>query len=143
MNYSPYEMKILLEIHCGMALTVNRFVPLFTETMMDFVSRGLVEQNGGSYLGTPALSDLMAHVLNAPKPMRPGARPKLTERQTLVLGFVKSHAAKTGTPPTRAEIAEHFDFKSPNAAQDHLRALEKKGYLKIEAGGHRSLRVVA
>lgn len=143
MIFSPYEMKILLEVYSGMAPTACRFVPLFAETMRDFALCGLVKQNGSGYCGTPALDDMMVYVLNAPKPTHLAARPKLTDRQAQVLSFVKSHSAKNGMPPTRSEIARHFDFKSANAAQDHLRALEKKGYVKIGAGRHRQLRVVA
>ncbi|MDA9154492.1 transcriptional repressor LexA, partial [Gammaproteobacteria bacterium] len=55
---------------------------------------------------------------------------------------VEVYLNKTGFPPTRAEICKELGFKSPNAAEMHLRALEKKGYIAIQSGSSRGLSIV-
>ena len=67
---------------------------------------------------------------------------ELTRRQTEILELIRTHLEETGFPPTRAEIAAHFGFSSPNAAEDHLRALERKGAIEILPGASRGLRVL-
>ena len=52
---------------------------------------------------------------------------KLTSRQEEILAYVKEYMQETGYPPTRSEIASKMGFKSPNAAEEHLRALARKG----------------
>ena len=64
---------------------------------------------------------------------------ELTKQQTKVLTCVKVYLNKTGFPPTRAEICKELGFKSPNAAEMHLRALEKKGYISIQSGSSRGI----
>ena len=64
---------------------------------------------------------------------------KLTRRQQEIMDFILMFMEKEGYPPTRAEIAEHFGFRSPNAAESHLRALDRKGALRLEAGRSRGL----
>ena len=66
---------------------------------------------------------------------------KLTKRQTEILDLIKSHIDETGFPPTRAEIARTFGFRSPNAAEEHLRALARKGAIEITPGASRGIRV--
>jgi len=56
---------------------------------------------------------------------------KLSRRQSEILSFVADRIRDDGMPPTRAEINAHFGFASPNAAQSHLRALERKGAIRI------------
>lgn len=68
---------------------------------------------------------------------------KLTARQQQVLDFVKSSLEATGFPPTRAEIAHELGFRSPNAAEEHLKALARKGAIEMMAGASRGIRVVA
>ena len=53
----------------------------------------------------------------------------LTPRQAEILELIRSYIAEEGCPPTRAEIAETLGFRSANAAEDHLRALERKGMI--------------
>ena len=65
----------------------------------------------------------------------------LTDRQSEILKLVRELTESTGYPPTRAEIARAMGFRSVNAAEQHLRALEKKGVLDIESGASRGLRV--
>src|SRR5512134_3995354 len=65
----------------------------------------------------------------------------LTERQAQILRLVRELTEVSGFPPTRAEIAERMGFRSVNAAEQHLRALEKKGALEILQGASRGLRV--
>lgn len=66
---------------------------------------------------------------------------KLTERQTEVLELIRSIIEETGFPPTRAEIAQRLGFKSANAAEDHIKALAKKGAIEIVAGASRGIRL--
>ena len=67
---------------------------------------------------------------------------ELTKQQTKVLTCVEVYLNKTGFPPTRAEICKELGFKSPNAAEMHLRALEKKGYISIQSGSSRGISIV-
>lgn len=66
---------------------------------------------------------------------------KLTKRQTEVLDCIKRHIGDTGYPPTRADIARDLGFKSANAAEEHLKALAKKGAIEIIPGTSRGIRV--
>lgn len=66
---------------------------------------------------------------------------KLTKRQSEILELIKSHIESTGFPPTRAEIARTFGFRSPNAAEEHLRALARKGAIEITPGASRGIRI--
>src|SRR6185436_19944294 len=66
---------------------------------------------------------------------------ELTERQAEILRLIQQLTEVSGYPPTRAEIAERMGFRSVNAAEQHLRALEKKGAIDIEAGASRGIRV--
>ncbi|WP_206482971.1 transcriptional repressor LexA [Thalassotalea sp. G2M2-11] len=65
----------------------------------------------------------------------------LTPRQQQIFDLIKEKIAETGMPPTRAEIAEFFGFKSANAAEEHLKALAKKGYIEMLAGTSRGIRL--
>jgi repressor LexA len=66
---------------------------------------------------------------------------KLTARQQQILDLIRSEIARTGFPPTRAEIAQALGFKSANAAEDHLRALARKGAIELTAGASRGIRL--
>ena len=66
---------------------------------------------------------------------------KLTARQQEVLDLIKSAIEQTGFPPTRAEIAKELGFKSPNAAEEHLKALARKGAIEMIPGASRGIRV--
>ena len=63
----------------------------------------------------------------------------LTKRQEEILNLIKNHILDLGFPPTRADIAKSLGFKSPNAAEQHLRAIEKKGFIKILSGASRGI----
>jgi repressor LexA len=65
----------------------------------------------------------------------------LTDRQSEILKLIRELTEVSGYPPTRAEIAERMGFRSVNAAEQHLRALEKKGAIDIAAGSSRGIRV--
>jgi repressor LexA len=65
----------------------------------------------------------------------------LTERQSEILRLIKDLTEVSGFPPTRAEIAERMGFRSVNAAEQHLRALERKGALDISSGSSRGIRI--
>ena len=56
---------------------------------------------------------------------------KLTSRQVQVLDVIRSHISDTGYPPTRADIASELGFRSPNAAEEHLKALARKGAIEM------------
>ena len=64
---------------------------------------------------------------------------KLTNRQEEILNLIKAHISDFGFPPTRADISKALGFKSPNAAEEHLRAIEKKGFIKILSGASRGI----
>ena len=66
----------------------------------------------------------------------------LTERQSEILKLIRELTEVSGYPPTRAEIAERMGFRSVNAAEQHLRALEKKGAIEISSGASRGIRVL-
>ena len=68
-------------------------------------------------------------------------RPKLTDRQQQILDLVQSAIARTGAPPTRAEIADELGFRSPNAAEEHLQALARKGVIELVGGTSRGIRL--
>ena len=65
----------------------------------------------------------------------------LTARQAQILELITRNINKTGFPPTRADIAEEFGFRSANAAEEHLKALAKKGMIEIIAGTSRGIRL--
>ena len=65
----------------------------------------------------------------------------LTDRQSEILQLIRELTEVSGFPPTRAEIAERMGFRSVNAAEQHLRALEKKGAIDILSGASRGIRV--
>jgi repressor LexA len=67
----------------------------------------------------------------------------LTKRQKEILSFVADHINSIGFPPTRNELSKHFGFRSPNAAESHLRALENKGVIRIEPGRSRAITLTA
>ena len=66
---------------------------------------------------------------------------KLTARQSQVLEIIRRHVDETGYPPTRAEIAEELGFRSANAAEEHLRALARKGAIEMTPGASRGIRI--
>lgn len=68
---------------------------------------------------------------------------KLTSRQEQVLMLIKQNIEDTGYPPTRAEIAKALGFKSANAAEEHLRALARKGAIEMVPGASRGIRLPA
>lgn len=65
----------------------------------------------------------------------------LTPRQQQILDFLREQIQETGMPPTRAEIARALGFKSANAAEDHLRALQRKGVLELVPGASRGIQL--
>ena len=67
--------------------------------------------------------------------------PKLTDRQQQILDLVQSAIARTGAPPTRAEIATELGFRSANAAEEHLQALARKGVIELIGGTSRGIRL--
>ncbi len=66
---------------------------------------------------------------------------KLTARQQQILDLIQSAIARTGAPPTRAEIASELGFKSANAAEEHLQALARKGVIELVSGTSRGIRL--
>lgn len=68
-------------------------------------------------------------------------REDLTPRQNQVLRLIQETIEETGMPPTRAEIASALGFRSPNAAEEHLRALKRKGVIELVPGASRGIRL--
>ncbi|MDH3546598.1 MAG: transcriptional repressor LexA [Gammaproteobacteria bacterium] len=66
---------------------------------------------------------------------------QLTPRQTQILEMIQDFIAEFGMPPTRAEIARELGFKSANAAEEHLRALQKKGVIELVPGTSRGIQL--
>ena len=66
---------------------------------------------------------------------------ELTPRQRQILELIQDFIAETGMPPTRAEIARELGFKSANAAEEHLRALKRKGVLELVPGASRGIQL--
>ena len=67
---------------------------------------------------------------------------ELTKRQNEVLDVIKDQIAKTGMPPTRVELAKILGFRSANAAEEHLKALARKGAIEILSGTSRGIRIL-
>lgn len=67
----------------------------------------------------------------------------LTPRQQQILDLIQETMAQTGAPPTRAEIARTLGFKSANAAEEHLKALARKGVLELVSGTSRGIRLIS
>jgi repressor LexA len=67
---------------------------------------------------------------------------ELTPRQLEILDLIRRHLSTTGFPPTRAEIAAELGFRSANAAEEHLKALARKGVIELTSGASRGIRLV-
>ncbi|MDE2400715.1 MAG: transcriptional repressor LexA [Burkholderiales bacterium] len=70
-------------------------------------------------------------------------KPKLTPRQQEIFELIQRAIARTGAPPTRAEIAAQLGFRSANAAEEHLQALARKGVIELLGGTSRGIRLKA
>ena len=68
---------------------------------------------------------------------------ELTARQTEILEFIRNAIEENGCPPTLAEIAAHFGFRSVNAAAEHVKAIERKGAVELIEGQSRGIRIRA
>jgi repressor LexA len=66
---------------------------------------------------------------------------ELTSRQAEILGLIRDYTEASGFPPTRAEICRAMGFRSPNAAEEHLRALARKGMIEMTPGASRGIRL--
>ena len=69
------------------------------------------------------------------------AESDLTPRQTEILRLIQRSVQDTGMPPTRKEIADELGFRSPNAAEEHLRALARKGVITLLPGSSRGIQL--
>ena len=67
----------------------------------------------------------------------------LTDRQLKVLACIQEFVYRAGMPPTRAEISKQLGFRSANAAEEHLRALARKGMIELQSGTSRGIRLLA
>ncbi|MDB5926311.1 MAG: SOS-response transcriptional repressor, LexA [Betaproteobacteria bacterium] len=65
----------------------------------------------------------------------------LTPRQAQILKLIEDYTEKSGFPPTRSDICEAMGFRSPNAAEEHLRALARKGVIEMIPGTSRGIRL--
>ena len=66
----------------------------------------------------------------------------LTARQKQIVELIQRHIDETGFPPTRVEIAKELGFRSANAAEEHLRALHRKGAIEMIPGASRGIRII-
>ncbi len=71
-----------------------------------------------------------------------GRNESVNGRQQEVFDLIRDHISQTGMPPTRAEIAQRLGFRSPNAAEEHLKALARKGVIEIVSGASRGIRLL-
>ncbi len=67
---------------------------------------------------------------------------ELTSRQAEILAWIRARMTAGGLPPTRAELMKAFAFRSPNAAETHLRVLARKGYISLQSGTARGIRLL-
>lgn len=74
-------------------------------------------------------------------PATNGRKKRLTPKQFAVFKFIRDQISTSGVPPSRKEIADHFGFSSPNAAESHLRALERKGLISTVPHQARGIRL--
>ncbi|MFA7495288.1 MAG: transcriptional repressor LexA [Acidithiobacillus sp.] len=65
----------------------------------------------------------------------------LTPRQAEILAWIRARMAEEDLPPTRAELMKAFGFRSPNAAETHLRVLARKGYIVLQGGTARGIKL--
>ncbi len=63
----------------------------------------------------------------------------ITKRQAEVLDFIRTYRQDNGYPPTRRNITDEFGFRSPNAAEEHLRALDRKGFIQLQRNTSRGI----
>ena len=63
----------------------------------------------------------------------------ITKRQAEVLDFIQTYRQDNGYPPTRRNITDKFGFRSPNAAEEHLRALDRKGFIQLQRNTSRGI----
>lgn len=68
---------------------------------------------------------------------------KLTARQQQIFEFIQYTIKQDGAPPTRADLCAHFGFRSPTAAEDHLKALQRKGAIELLSGVSRGIRLLS
>jgi repressor LexA len=68
---------------------------------------------------------------------------KLTDKQSRIFDFIVSWQGKNGYPPTQAEIRDHFGFRSPTAVRSHLSLIERKGYVELNSGKARGIRLAS
>jgi repressor LexA len=88
-----------------------------------------------------ALIKLLYIITCTVNPYRPDEMQQLTPRQAQVLEMIQDFIDESGMPPTRAEIARALGFKSANAAEEHLRALQRKGVLDLLPGASRGIQL--
>jgi repressor LexA len=84
-------------------------------------------------MGRPTIAEQRVNRAIAAK-VENGQKGKLTARQEEILKFIRAFIDKRGSPPTRQEICDGFGFRSPNAADQHLRLIARKGYLQLLPG---------
>jgi repressor LexA len=67
----------------------------------------------------------------------------LTPRQQQIFEFIRTEITTKSLPPTRKEVADHFGFRSCNAAEEHIKALVKRGVIQLVPGAARGIRLVS
>jgi SOS-response transcriptional repressor LexA len=108
------------------------------------ISPALRHQTGTEFNTTPrppAGLKMRLKAMETRMPATNGRKKRLTPKQFAVFKFIRDQISTSGVPPSRKEIADHFGFSSPNAAESHLRALERKGLISTVPHQARGIRL--
>lgn len=103
--------------------------------------RNVLTMSEGSFPFKPGEGNLGKHRAKSKRVNEQLGKYSLTEKQSKVLQFVKEHIEAVGFPPTVRQVAEYFGI-SAKASHDHLRAIAKKGYLRLFPGSARGMELV-
>ena len=106
--------------------------------------RSGTHQTGNEFNTTPrSLTGLEIRLkaMEIRMPATNGRKKRLTPKQFAVFKFIRDQISTSGVPPSRKEISDHFGFSSPNAAESHLRALERKGLISTMPHQARGIRL--
>ena len=103
--------------------------------------RSGTHQTGTEFNTTPRPLEIRLKAMEIRMPATNGRKKRLTPKQFAVFKFIRDQISTSGVPPSRKEISDHFGFSSPNAAESHLRALERKGLISTMPHQARGIRL--
>nr|AEK22056.1 GST-(Pch PRP8 intein with LexA::VP16)-6xH [Cloning vector pRR05] len=143
-----YRIKIGGEKE-DLVVTPNHILVLYREDGSKNVEKQTVEITAAEFAALSTEERSLYSAFTSPRAEKgaagagAGAASKaLTARQQEVFDLIRDHISQTGMPPTRAEIAQRLGFRSPNAAEEHLKALARKGVIEIVSGASRGIRLL-